>query len=365
MRITLLLAMAAVFSAGGSTLFQTHAYAQSCSALKAQLAAASRVGNNAQYRRYNDALNKQRRELSRATSLFENSCASQGLNGQCRNLSITIRQMQSNVVKLQRQRDRFSNNQLNNTERRRLEARIDRACSGRSVTVVARRGDTPRPVIQDVAPQRPSTNTPLAVEPLIAPTTYRTLCVREDDGYYFPISFASREQNFSRDAAVCKAMCPAVEVELYTYPTGDDDGVNIMVSLSGQAYVDQPYAFAYRTSPKTKRGVCGTPDMSKLQALGYIQKGDEITGVGPRELETTKYPTIKNRPDRFTDPETEGNKLAKLSPGNVRELLDEPAESEPVAVSRANTNVRVVLPELLPDPATAIDLAAPAPTSVQ
>jgi len=41
--------------------------------------------------------------------------------------------------------------------------------------------------------------------------TYRTLCVRSCDGYYFPISYATGRGRFKTDAAVCASMYPPGE----------------------------------------------------------------------------------------------------------------------------------------------------------
>src|SRR5690606_11776960 len=44
--------------------------------------------------------------------------------------------------------------------------------------------------------------------------TYRTLCVRLCDGYYFPISFATLPNHFPRDVDACQSRC-AAPTELY------------------------------------------------------------------------------------------------------------------------------------------------------
>lgn len=75
--------------------------------------------------------------------------------------------------------------------------------------------------------------------------TYRTLCVRTCDGYYFPISFAALPERFEQDAQQCRQMCPNAVVELYVHenPGGS---VEQMVSLSGRPYESIPTAFLYR-----------------------------------------------------------------------------------------------------------------------
>ncbi len=76
------------------------------------------------------------------------------------------------------------------------------------------------------------------------PGTYRTLCVRLCDGYYFPISGATSGSGLSRDADVCSASCGA-EARLFYHPNAGGD-VDSMVDLTGLAYSALPNAFRYR-----------------------------------------------------------------------------------------------------------------------
>lgn len=54
--------------------------------------------------------------------------------------------------------------------------------------------------------------------------TYRTVCVRLCDGYYFPVSFSTLPAHFERDEELCKSRC-AAPAELYYYqnPGGTPD----------------------------------------------------------------------------------------------------------------------------------------------
>lgn len=76
-------------------------------------------------------------------------------------------------------------------------------------------------------------------------STYRTLCVRTCDGYYWPISFSTMPERFTEDSRTCQRMCPAAQVVLYTHRNPGED-VSQAVSLGGQVYADLPTAFAYR-----------------------------------------------------------------------------------------------------------------------
>ena len=75
--------------------------------------------------------------------------------------------------------------------------------------------------------------------------TYRTVCVRTCDGFYFPISFATVPARFADDEKTCKALCPAADATLYAYRNPGED-MNQAVSINGQPYTALPNAFRYR-----------------------------------------------------------------------------------------------------------------------
>jgi hypothetical protein len=75
--------------------------------------------------------------------------------------------------------------------------------------------------------------------------TYRTLCVRLCDGYYFPVSFSTLPNHFQRDSDVCRQQC-AAPAELY-YHQNPGGAVQQMVSANGQQpYTSLKSAFRYR-----------------------------------------------------------------------------------------------------------------------
>jgi hypothetical protein len=95
--------------------------------------------------------------------------------------------------------------------------------------------------------------------------TYRTVCVRTCDGYYFPISFATTPDHFRQDADICQRMCPAAEVSLYTYHNPGED-VSQAVSLNGRLYSELPTAFEYRKALNPSCS-CRRPGESWYEAL--------------------------------------------------------------------------------------------------
>jgi len=75
--------------------------------------------------------------------------------------------------------------------------------------------------------------------------TYRTVCVRLCDGYYWPISFATSPEYFERDAATCQRSCRS-SARLFVYRNPGQEPEQ-MVDLSGRRYARLETAFRYRT----------------------------------------------------------------------------------------------------------------------
>jgi Protein of unknown function (DUF2865) len=95
--------------------------------------------------------------------------------------------------------------------------------------------------------------------------TFRTVCVRACDGYYFPISYSTVQSRFADDARTCQRECPATAAELYTYRNPGED-IAQAVSLSGQSYTALPTAFQYRKE-YTPTCSCRRPGQSWADAL--------------------------------------------------------------------------------------------------
>ncbi len=75
--------------------------------------------------------------------------------------------------------------------------------------------------------------------------SYRTVCVRECDGFYYPMSEASKPGSFLADEAKCRASCSSA-ARLYYSPAASDDA-SAMVALTGERYGELANAFRYRS----------------------------------------------------------------------------------------------------------------------
>lgn len=75
--------------------------------------------------------------------------------------------------------------------------------------------------------------------------TYRTLCVRLCDGFYFPVSFSTLPSHFAQDADACTSKC-AAPTELYYYPNPGGTVEQSVALRTQEPYTRLKFAFRYR-----------------------------------------------------------------------------------------------------------------------
>ena len=96
--------------------------------------------------------------------------------------------------------------------------------------------------------------------------SYRTMCVRMCDGYYWPVSSSAQRGKFMSDAKACQASCD-MEAHLFYLPRASDD-IAAMRDLSGRVYGRLPTAFAYRKAVDTAC-LCKPEPWSEASALRH------------------------------------------------------------------------------------------------
>ncbi|HXF52930.1 MAG TPA: DUF2865 domain-containing protein [Hyphomicrobiaceae bacterium] len=120
--------------------------------------------------------------------------------------------------------------------------------------------------------------------------TYRTVCVRLCDGYYWPISFATSPEYFARDAAACERSCRS-PARLFVYRNPGQEPEH-MVDLSGRRYVRLETAFRYRATYDASCRCRAEPwaqeslDRHRMYALEAERRKGNATA--PTELSTLK-----------------------------------------------------------------------------
>jgi hypothetical protein len=109
--------------------------------------------------------------------------------------------------------------------------------------------------------------------------TYRTLCVRLCDGYYFPISFSTLPNHFQRDSDLCQSKC-AAPVSLY-YHQNPGGAVDQMVAAgTNEPYTQLKTAFRYR---KEFVSGCSCKQAEFVPQSTAPQQQGETTGDGDQQ----------------------------------------------------------------------------------
>jgi hypothetical protein len=358
-----------------------------CRQLESQLAGVSRGGDGGQAQRYDRAIDQQRAQLDKGERQYRRAGCGGGLFWQgsggasCDALGRGLDRMERNLSQLERTRARMGDGRADpRRERARILASLD-ANDCRVVRQEQRQAETadrgnPGGILAQIfgggvrkaEPRREDSYRPLEssarVRTIIGGEgsiatlgggggSYRTLCVRTCDGYYWPVSYSSSQSDFRRDEQNCQTMCPGTEVKLYSHRVPDEESEN-MVDAYGAAYTDLATAFKYRDASAVRPEGCSC----RAQKKSFTVVGGEGLMSLPADAETPTIALPVPRPDPAADPETLANREGKFDAGDMKRL----AEARPDVSSlepAGERRVRVVGPAYLPDPEAAIDLQAP------
>ncbi len=112
--------------------------------------------------------------------------------------------------------------------------------------------------------------------------TYRTVCVRLCDGFYFPIGDSVRRERLYQDTRTCNQRCDG-EARLFYYPT-DGGSVETMVDMAGHTYASLPTAFLYRKSLVNGCACKPAPWSQEAKAVheGYAAQAAQAGGAQGR-----------------------------------------------------------------------------------
>lgn len=173
--------------------------------------------------------------------------------------------------------------------------------------------------------------------------TFRTVCVRTCDGFYFPISYSTSPDHFRDDEQACQRMCPAAEVALYTYHNPGEEMAQA-VSLNGRLYTELPTAFQYRKALSAACS-CRRPGESWAQTLKSVGPDDTVVpgDVVVTEQHAKQLSQPRSGPDgKPLRPELRGS-VSTTAPAPTAPVQQPPAETDP-----AKRTVRTVGPTFLP-----------------
>jgi len=348
-------ALAAVLAVASCAGALAQAPNPTCQRLEAQLTALDRGNADptraAEIRRVEDAVNRQQFEVDRLVAQGRQlGCENSGFFSifsnpppQCGALNRQIGQQRNTLDRMQNQLEQLQGGTTQRAAQRQslLIALADNNCGPqyRSAALAGQQGG----FFDRLFGANSNSNSGdlfSSTPPGPMGGTYRTICVRTCDGYYFPISFSTTPDHFREDEIACQRMCPAAEVSLYTYHNPGEE-VSQAVSLNGRLYTELPTAFQYRKALNPACS-CRRPGESWAQAL----KATGIdTTVAPGDVVVTEQNAKRmSLPLRGADGKPiRVDPNAKTTPAAPATKAQTPAETDP-----AKRHVRTVGPTFLP-----------------
>lgn len=338
---------------GGQQGAQTNPICVRLEGALAQIDSASNTGPDAA-RRYEDAIARQRYELDQTIMQGKRSgCDSGGgffifggapRSPQCDQINNQITRMRGNLDRMTSEMSRVGGggSDINrDLQRRQLLASLQQNNCGTQYRSSAPQQQARSRGLLETLFGGWREESDINASPLDLPSssTFRTLCVRTCDGFYFPVSYATVPSRFGEDERTCKRLCPAADTALYTHRNPGEE-VDQAVSVSGRPYTELPTAFKYRQEFNAGCS-CRASGQSWADALGVgkdqtVQQGDiVVTEERARQLSQPKQAT----PPRGGAP-TPAPSAAQPSSG------DQPAQTQtPID---GNRKVRTVGPEFYP-----------------
>lgn len=336
------------------------------------------IGSTRETRAYQQAISRQQHEIDTVRrDLRRFGCTSGsflvygGQNAEtCDMLSGTLDRMYDNLAELQNHDIPLVTRSMSPARRAKLLDALERnGCNDVP--------DSPRASL-DTAPSEPASYDPTLQEqprPTQRQTEIRnlgggdrggnlqTVCVRTCDGGFFPVSTNTSPASFERDAQVCSMMCPGVETELFYHGVGTQEMSEMVSATGGMPYKEEPYAFKFRSSARTKEKSCSCNfsayyrEMMKREAAkanGTDIAPDDQSSTAPAPKAEQPYSSILNLD---TKPDAKPAPTPAPKPPQTAEKPPEPGPAMPYDPSKAQ--VREVGPQFLPNKDTAIDLRHP------
>ncbi|MER9963147.1 DUF2865 domain-containing protein [Mesorhizobium sp. M0045] len=388
-KLTRAAALLGVLLLCGIAVTQSQAASRLCRQLEADLGAASRGGGGKPglLRKYDDAIARQRQQISKAVS--QSSSAGCGFSlsrrnaNACAALDATIDRMAANLDALQAKRSELAGGG-SRRDRARILASLDAngcrddAASTPTPVREASRENGNRSLLDQLlgsepgAPDQPEEldqaeelSQPRNIRSILNNADelgqprgeFRTMCVRTCDGYFFPMSNAASLGDFERDQKNCESSCPGTEMQVFYTRSMNDDSASMTSSVTGRPYIELSTAYLYKQSDTPRPPTCGC---NAVQNFQIIAGNPPTPAQSEASMETTPFvPLPVAKPDPGADPETLANSQGGLDREAARRLAAKPLPSPTSLPPPEQRKVRVVGPTFLPDPAAATDLQAP------
>jgi Protein of unknown function (DUF2865) len=206
----------------------------------------------------------------------------------CIQLDSDIENFRRNISNLRQQRDAMTSSANRRVRREDLVGELARNGCGENY---AREHESRRRSTsffslwedEDSSFDRGYANTPPGAQSNLPFASYRTMCVRTCDGFYFPISFSTLGSRFPEDESRCKTQC-AAPAELYVYKNPGEE-VEQMVSITGEPYNNLKNAWRHR-----KQYIKGCSCKAEEYSAHEIQLSEQELGKQARAAAPAQRP---------------------------------------------------------------------------
>lgn len=326
-----------------------------CQRLVGQLSAIDGGGGDSakgdQIRRYEEAQSRQQSELERVQEQAKRQgCDSSGFfslftgpSAQCGPINTRIQQMRSNLDQITNNLERlrgggFGGAERENQRRSVLMALAQNNCGPQYAAQLRNSGGGG--FLENLFGGN-NNNDGAPIDNGGASGTYRTVCARSCDGYYFPISFATVPSRFPDDERTCKALCPAADATLYSYRNPGED-MNQAVSINGQPYAQSPNAFRYRQA-FDKSCSCKAVGQTWSDALKNID--DKAAAAQQGDIIVTDESSKKMSQPKAAPASSQKKAGSVATPTNARPL---PTGAPPASSDAGDKPIRSVGPTFIP-----------------
>ena len=304
--------------------------ARYCADLESQLAMLQRSQtsrSSRNFEKFDQAVHKQQSQIDNAMRRAKrDGCLGRGgflfrrtPKATCPALMKHIKKMQRNLTALEKKRSRYTPAQANTGQQKAaIVQKLAQARCGEQYEGYERIRPTRRQgLFGSLFGNRNGFVRDYSDMDLPSVGTYRTVCVRLCDGYFFPISFSTTRGNFARDEGVCQASCPGTQAQLFVYQNPGQSPED-MESVGGQPYRGLETAFLYRReyvkgcscqAPQSQMTAMTTSDLP----IRNQQPDANSTGAKANKALSPQIPLPMPKQSPLVDPDTRVSERLKLA----------------------------------------------------
>ncbi len=329
----------------------TLAQSATCRSLQAQLAQIE-TGRGAaptqQFLRYDRAVRDQQVQIAKTERAARKNACQYRNNNRCNRIKNSLAKMYANLNALERTRATFAPSGGTSADRAMIiRSMRQNRCGAEAIEEVRAepQQDKRRSLLEQIFGSKTYSSNGFEEDPnsrsrVQGGGTFRTLCVRTCDGYYFPISFSTTKNHFEDDLNKCQQMCPGTETALFYHTMPGGDAETSISYRTGEPYSSLTNAFSYRKKVDNQCS-CRATDLRYSKKLQARRKGLKPKSASPlnRSMATPTF-----RLDIALGEETLQSIEGEMTVEKLASIAIGGSDNE----TRSNGDIRIVGPAFFP-----------------